>query len=132
MYPQQDLEIHANEPVLVAHFMVSGGGISNQSGDPSLAFVPPVEQFRDRYTFVVPQQYAQNSIQLVTPVGGTILLDGADVSLVMAPFGSNTRLAGRVTVPPGPHEIVCPMKCSIEVAGWDAAVSYLYSGGLEL
>jgi len=132
VFPQQDIEVTTNEPVLVGHFMVSGGGISPESGDPSLAFVPPVEQFRTSYTFVVPDQYQANDVQLITKGGGTVMLDGADVSLLLATFGSGTWSAARITIPPGPHTLVCPEKCSVEVAGWAAAVSYLYSGGLDL
>ena len=132
LFPQQDVELTSNEPVLVGHFMVSGGGLSPQSGDPSLAFVPPVEQFRASYTLVVPEQYATNDLQVITPAGGTVVLDNADISLLLATFGSGTWSAARVAITPGAHTVACPDKCSVEIAGWDAAVSYLYSGGLEL
>jgi hypothetical protein len=132
LYIHEDVEIQASAPVLVAHYLVSGGGLGPQSGDPSLAFVPPVEQFRTGYSIVVPQQYADNDVQLVTPSGGTIMLDTADVTLAMTPFATGTYRAARIQVAPGPHEITCPMGCSVEVAGWNTAVSYLYSGGLGL
>jgi hypothetical protein len=132
VYVSGDVEIHANEPVLVGHYMVSGGGLGPQSGDPSLAFVPPVDQFRDSYTIVVPMQYDANDLTLVTKTGGSVLVDGADVTLLMTPFATNTFSAARIQVTPGAHVIACPMGCSVEVSGWNTAVSYLYSGGLDL
>ena len=127
-----DVEVHANQPVLVAHYMVSGGGIGPQSGDPGLAFVPPVAQFRKSYTIFVPQQYSANDITLVAPTGSQVLLDGADVSLLLAPFATMAFSASRIAITPGAHQIECPMTCSVEVSGWNTAVSYLYSGGLDL
>jgi hypothetical protein len=127
-----DLEVRANQPVLVGHYMVSGGGLGPQSGDPALSFVPPVEQFRDRYLVVVPDQFVHSDMNLVAPTGTPVLLDGADISLALTPFASGAWSAARLQVSPGAHTLACPMKCSVEVAGWDTAVSYQYSGGLAL
>jgi len=131
LWPQQDVEVMASGPVLVGHYMVSGGGLDRNSGDPALAFVPPVEQFRTSYVIVVPLQYVTNDLQLITSAGGSVLLDGTDVSLTLMPFAASWA-AARITIAPGTHTVSCPQKCSVEVAGWDAAVSYLYSGGLDL
>jgi hypothetical protein len=112
--------------------MVSGGGIGPQSGDPALAFVPPIDQFRKAYTIVVPEQYEANDLTVVTQNGGSVILDGSDVSLLLAPFASLSWTAGRIQITPGAHTISCPMGCSVEVSGWNTAVSYLYSGGTDL
>lgn len=132
VYLEGDIELRANEPILVGHYMVSGGGLGPQSGDPAMAFVPPIDQFRDKYTIVVPEQYEANDLILVTPTGGSVILDGTDVTLLFAQFASNAFTASRIQVTPGAHTITCPMGCSVTVSGWNTAVSYLYSGGLDL
>ena len=128
----EDVEIQASGPVLVGHYLVSGGGLGPQSGDPSLAFIPPIDQFRTSYTIVVPMQYAANDLELAAPAGGSVMLDGSDISLLFAPFATGAFRAARVQVAPGPHTIICAMGCSVEVAGWNTAVSYLYSGGYDV
>lgn len=124
-----DVEISSNEPVLVGHYLASNGG---SEGDPAMSFVPPSEQFRLDYTFLVPSQYHENYVSLVAPAGGTVLLDGSNVTGQLTTFGTGTFKAGRITVAAGQHKLGCPMGCGVEVYGWSDAVSYHYAGGLDL
>jgi hypothetical protein len=127
-----DVEVTATEPVLVGHFLVSGGGIGPTSGDPSLAFAVPTEQFRTSYTFLVPQYYAANYISVVSPPMGQVKLDGAVISGLLKPFGSGAFASTRLSIMAGRHELDCPAGCGVEVYGFGTAISYLFAGGMKL
>lgn len=130
-----DVEISADQPISVAHFLLavgqSGSGV-NPQGDPAMAMAVPTEQFRTDYTLLVPQQYATNFFAVVAPAAGTVHLDGADITGQLVGFGSGEFKAGRVTVTAGQHTLSCPAGCGVEIGGYDEAVSYLFAGGLDL
>ncbi len=131
LYTQQDIEIIANNPILVGHFLTSNGGMDHDSGDPALSFSIPVEQYRDDYTLLVPAEYDANFFAITMPVGGTAMLDGIDISGQLANVGTGAFRAGRVPVAAGQHRLTCPQGCGVEASGWSEAVSYLYAGGLN-
>lgn len=127
-----DLEIMASAPVLVGHYLLAVGAGGDAPGDPSLAFSVPVEQFRTSYDLLVPSQYATNYLSIVTPVGADVMLDGANLADQLTAFGSGLYAGGRVTLAAGAHQLECPSGCGVEIGGYDSAVSYLLSGGLDL
>lgn len=127
-----DVEVSANEPILVAHFLLSTGGTDPQSGDPAISFAVPSEQYRTKYTLLVPMQYNANYMSIVAPAAGTVMLDGNDVTGQLTTFGSGMFRAGRIAVQAGQHKLDCPMGCGVEVYGWSDAVSYHFAGGLDL
>ncbi|RMH41563.1 MAG: hypothetical protein D6689_10760 [Deltaproteobacteria bacterium] len=133
-----DTLVRSPEPILVAHYLLSVieanplTGTSTGNGDPAIAIAIPYEQYRDRYTFLIPQQYDEQYISLVVPAGGTAALDGADVTGQLAPFAGGAFLAGRIAVAPGQHRLECPATCGFEAYGYSDAVSYLFAGGLDL
>lgn len=128
-----DVEITANHPILVAQFLysVGSGSVTNPQGDPALAFMVPVEQFRLAYDLLVPSQYRTNFFAIVAPATGPVILDGVNVEAQLTPFGSMSWRAGRVLVEAGPHRLECG-GCGVTVGGYDSAVSYLFAGGLNL
>ena len=133
VFTAADVEVSANEPIAVAHYLLSNIPASETDvGDPAMAFAVPTEQYRDTYTVLVPQQYQENVLSIVTPAASTVRLDGTDVSGQLAAFGGGTYKAGRIVVGAGPHTLVCPGTCGVEVYGWSEAVSYLFAGGLDL
>jgi hypothetical protein len=131
-----DTVITATQPITVGRFLKSvlyTDGISQMfgTGDPSMAIAVPTEQFRTSYNLLVPQQYMANFASIVIPQGGTVMLDGADVTgQVSSMFG--TWRAGRIMLAAGVHRIDCPAGCGVEVYGWSRAVSYMFAGGLDL
>ena len=133
VYTMGDMVVSGSEPILVAHYLVSTGGTTAESGDPALAFAVPVEQYRRQYTFLVPEEYLHNYVSLVVPAGRTVALDGQDVTALLAPIGAGAYLGGRVAVAtPGQHKLDCPGGCGALVYGWYDAVSYLFAAGLDL
>lgn len=131
-FVQDHVRVTANEPILVAHYTSGAGGIGEDTGDPSMSYAVPTEQYRTEYAVLVPDKYNSNYFSLVTPASGTVAVDGVDVTSALSPFGSGAFDAGRVPMTPGPHTITCPDGCGVEIYGWSDAVSYLFAGGLDL
>lgn len=134
VFTQADVEVSSNEPIFIAHYLSSNIPQPPETdvGDPSMAFAVPTEQYRTTYTLLVPSQYAENYFSIAAPAGGTVFLDGNDVTSQLVPFGAGTYKAGRIPVAAGPHTLDCPGTCGVEVYGWSEAVSYLFAGGLDL
>jgi hypothetical protein len=131
-----DVEISANHPILVGHYLKSVIEAdffgSSGTGDPALSLAVPSEQYRSSYTFLVPQHYAEQYVSVVAPAGGSVTLDGNDVSGQFASFGSGTWSAARIQVQPGQRRLDCSGGCGLTVYGYDDAVSYMFPGGLDL
>ncbi len=132
----RDVVLTADQPVLVGQLLASVGDqadVEPPPGDPALAFVPPTSQLRSDYALLVPAEYAASYLSVVAPEGGTVALDGADITGQLAPFGpGGAWLGGRVPVAPGAHRLTCPGRCGVMVHGYGPAVSYLFAGGLDL
>jgi len=127
-----DTLVSSPEPILVAHYLLSVIQNPGELGDPAISLAIPFEQYRDSYTFLIPNEYAEQYISLVVPAGGTALLDGADVTGQLAPFAGGAFLGGRIQVSPGQRKLECPGTCGFEAYGYSDAVSYLFAGGLDL
>ncbi|MFH0901642.1 MAG: IgGFc-binding protein [Pseudomonadota bacterium] len=125
-----DVEIDADKPILVAHYLLSIAS----NGDPAIDYAVPVEQYRTSYTFLVPDKYDDNYVSLVAPAGGEVDLDGKDLTSELDAIGSSGQwVGGRFEVDSNkPHRLSCPDTCSVEVYGYSLMVSYLYAGGLDL
>jgi hypothetical protein len=130
VFINSDVEITSDQPILVAHYLLSAGGMSQ--GDPSLSYAVPTEQYRTDYTILVPAQYTSNYITLVAPAAGTVMLDTNDVTGQLVAFGSGSYKTAKISVPAGQHHIVCPSGCGVEVYGYSLSVSYMFAGGLDL
>jgi hypothetical protein len=137
---QVDTAITANEPILVGHYLQSAiwqdilpppfGQPPVGEGDPDISLAVPVEQFRTEYTVLVPAAYAKNFLSISATEAGAVTVDGLAVALT--PFAGNQYRSARMQVVAGQHKIVCPNSCSVEVYGYDNAVSYMFAGGLDL
>jgi hypothetical protein len=72
-------EVVASAPVSVANFMSSqlntGIPLSYPGGDGSFIPQAPVEQWRNTYVFLVPENYAFDFVQIVSPAGTQVSLD---------------------------------------------------------
>jgi hypothetical protein len=134
-----DVQISADKPILVGHYLRSVGlvdqffGVIEPAvGDPSMSLAVPVEQYRSRYSFLIPADYEEQYISVVAPAGSAVNLDGNDISSQLTPFGPGDLAAGRIMVQPGAHNLSCPNKCGVEVYGYSEAVSYMFAAGLDL
>ena len=131
-----DVEVSATEPILIGHYLqsvIESDLFGSQgTGDPALSIAVPSEQYRNSYTFLVPNQYAMQYISVVAPAGATVSLDGNDISSSFATMGGGTWQTARIAVQPGQRKLSCSGNCGLEVYGYDDAVSYLFAGGLDL
>jgi hypothetical protein len=115
----------------------SGEGTS--IGDPSMFLLAPVEQFRDDYTFLTPETYAQDYMTLVLlrDAAGGLTLDGApvdpqDPGLRAEPVLGSRYMLLHVPVGDGVHRVEGTAPFGLLVYAYDRYVSYAYTGGLNL
>ncbi len=115
-----------------------------QMGDPALTLVPPSDQFRTSYTFLTPDTYERNFVNVLHRLGDDIYLDGIeiqssdDLERVMKvheePIGQSDWHLTIVEVSAGPHFMSNPSgdAFGIMVYAYDRDVSYAFPGGLNL
>jgi len=110
-------------------------GYCGPVGDPAMILVPPVEQFRSDYVFLVPNDYLMDYATFIAPLGATITLDGATVSQQLTAVGTvGGKPHGVVQVPlsDGKHRVSSSAPLGVLVYGLDAYVSYGYPAGMDL
>lgn len=77
---QRDFVLTADHPVLIADVQASqeAAGVVRglPGGDPSLLFVPPIEQWRNEYTLLTPDKYAFDFLVITAPFGAAVYIDG--------------------------------------------------------
>jgi hypothetical protein len=152
-----DFILTADKPVLVADVQVSqeAAGVRNRlpGGDPSLTFVPPIEQWRNDYILLTPDKYSFDFLVVTAPAGAAVFIDGLPVDgkicetanvpgytvyrcqlsfPVIDPDATTTNgvLPGRQN--DGVHRVQADLPVGVLVYGFDAFVSYAYAGGTEL
>ena len=64
-------------------------GAPNQQGDPDQSLAIAVEQYREKYVFLAPSDYAENYAVVIEPAGTMITLDGMPASGTATPIGSS-------------------------------------------
>ena len=133
----ESFEVIATQPVMVAQFLVSqlDYRIDRTRGDPAMILAVASEQYRDEYMVLTPQDYSEDWITVIRPVGAPIELDGALLDDgIFTRFGTNEFEYAYIAVEPGPHSVVSPdeRRFGIAMFGYNSAVSYGYPGGLNL
>ena len=115
-----------------------------QVGDPALTFVPPSAQFRQNYTFLTPDTFARNYVNVVHGPGAEIYLDGMELNDISEPdimlkvheesIGQSSWHLTILEVSSGPHFMTSPRNDSygIMIYAYDRDVSYAFPGGLNL
>jgi hypothetical protein len=155
--------VQASGPVLLTQFMTSAnttgekksgaactadaqcGGLGFEAvcdrgycgpvGDPAMILVPPVEQFRSDYVFLVPDDYYKDYATFIVPVDATLTLDKATVNATPTPVGTiNGTSYGLVyaDLSDGKHRVSASKPFGVLAYGLDAYVSYGYPAGLDL
>ncbi|MDP2276550.1 MAG: IgGFc-binding protein [Archangium sp.] len=138
--------VRASAPIAVAQFFPGQGNVSGaptdpQQGDPSMVLLPPVEQWRSRYTVLASTGLKDNYLGLT--IDGTkvmnVKVDGVIVTGFATIAGTSFQTRNH-PVTTGTHTIeVTPLAgqltlpgAGVTVYGYDAYVSYGYTGGLDL
>lgn len=136
----QSFEIAGDNAFAVATFMLAASLVdaatpaTEQMGDPSQSAATAVEQFRTKYVFLAPSDYAESYVDIVQPLTASVSLDGAPISATPQTLGSGFGLT-RVALPSGgsgAHVLEASEPVGIQVIGYGKFTSYQYPGGLNL
>ncbi len=141
-----DFEIFATGPIMVGQFLAAeqapypNSTTSEQpphtdagTGDPAFILVPPIEQYRNEYTFLAPNAYEFDYVSITAPDFATVYLDGEEITDdEWEAFGENGFRAARRLVADGVHTIAADFPVGVMVHGYDRFVSYGYPAGLDL
>lgn len=159
---ERDFVLTASDPVALGQFpggqFTTGipstlpGGIRPPGGDPSFIVLPPIEQWRDHYLFLVPNKYAFDFLLIAAPTTAEILYDGLPLDAVLSceyelidavndieyqaircPLSAPTPDGGGLQ-DDGVHTLESPNqdRFGLVVYGWDSFVSYGYPGGTNV
>lgn len=162
---ERDFLFEADNPVAVVQVPASqqatgipstlADGVRPPGGDPSLIWVPPVEQWRNRYLFLVPNKYAFDFLLIAAPSTASLIYDGLPIDEVLTcerePIGRQVPSGGSAPVEylavrcqlsfpmpggaglqdDGVHSLASAggEPIGLVVWGWDSFVSYGYPGG---
>jgi hypothetical protein len=105
-------------------------------GDPDESTYASIEQFRTKYLFLAPEDYAVNYVDIVAAEGSGIELDGKPVTEPLTKVGGTSQL-GVIRVKlgagkSGAHMLTSKSPVGIQVMGYGDNTSYQYPGGLNL
>ena len=130
---RENFEIHADKPISVGQFLPSQGYNGLNIGDPSFILTVPYEQYRQDYSFMVPNSFDNNYITIITPKEGTLTLDGnaLDISKYEE-IASTGFVVGYVELEAGLHRMVGSHPFGLYGYGYYNMSSYGYPIGLDL
>jgi hypothetical protein len=163
---ERDFVVQASHPVAFAQFVASQettgipsfiGGERVPGGDPAYITIPPIQQWRSQYLFLVPNKYAYDFLLIAAPAGAQILYDDIPLDMVLTrceiePVGNladgmveTEYVAMRCPLSApmpgdeglqddGVHSIASAdgEPIGLVVYGWDSFVSYGYPGGTNV
>jgi hypothetical protein len=132
------VELQASEDVLVTgtdallgvQYLV-GQGLFGGRGDPSMALIPPMEQFRERYSFLRVENFEDAYVNVVARGETVVRIDGRVVSnWTTHPLGLRSA---RVQIAPGFHEATSSGGAfGLTVYGYANYTSYFMPAGLDV
>ena len=138
-----DFEVDADDPVLVAGYMIgcTGSGAPGCPGDPYMVQMVATEQYLKDYVFLVDTSYVNDFAKLVRPTGAAV--DVACLGVVPENRWTAVGASGFdvATIDMNPGEAMCgtgtntatsDVGFGIVVSGQSYAASYAYPGGLAL
>lgn len=116
----QDFTLTSKEPVLVADVQVSqlAAGVNDNSlpgGDPSITFLPSVEQWRQDNIFLTPDKYVFDFVVVTAPFGATVFLDGLKVDSTICAVADADGLTAAARKAPNPPYTVYRCQLSFPV-----------------
>jgi len=118
-----------------ANWPADAGEPTPDLGDPSECPAVPLQQYRSTYTFLAPKTYSENWIDVITPQGNTVTLDGTDIpATAFTQVGGQPFLTAHVQLDNTNegHEIHGVFPFGLLVYGYGSRTSYMYPGGLDL
>ena len=136
---QMAVSLEADNLVEVMGIFVGQDATSNfamfgdHAGDPAIFLLPPDQQYRDDYAFLVPGTYENDWLTVIADADTVLTLDGRPVDLAGATGVPGTpRIYKHITLTDGGHRIHGDKPFGILVYAFDDYVSYAFTGGLNL
>jgi hypothetical protein len=133
-YVRDNVHVHATGRIAVAQFMhgTDANGDEGESGDPDESMSIPSGQYRSEYTFLAPDNYITNYVDVIAPLDGSVAIDDVPVPY-LEPVGESKWGVAHVKLEPGSvHRATGTQPFGINVYGYGDWTSYLYPGGLNL
>ena len=127
-----DFEVDANKPIAVLNYMTGAQNPgANNTGDPAMVQLSPVEQFLPRYVVLVPSTWINDVAVVARAAGAVIELDGTPIAdNLFIPVANSGYEVARVPVADGVHVFDGDTeKFSVVIVGYDSYDSYAYLGG---
>lgn len=128
---ESDRMITASKPILAAQFFV-GQGVVGGKGDPGMALLPPIEQWRSKYAFLRVANFELGYVSVAARTGVTVLIDGEPITKwTDHPSGYSTA---RVSIGPGFHEARSEdgSRFGLMLYGYADYTSYFLPAGLDV
>jgi len=137
------VEMSSEKAFYVGQFLRSSNGDTDgcdDEGDPAFILQVPADQFRNDYVFLTPPTYQTDYVDVIAPIGATVLLDGNPMTLDAMPIGATNHTLTSTVIADGRHVIAASDPVGVVVYGYggpdDASdtrnVSYGYPAGLDL
>ncbi|MCA9696262.1 MAG: IgGFc-binding protein, partial [Myxococcales bacterium] len=124
-----DFEVEADKPIAVLNYMTGANNPgANNTGDPAMVQLSPVEQYLPRYVVLVPTTWVNDVAVLARPAGAEILLDNVAIAdNLFIPVANSGYEVARVPVADGVHVFDGDTeKFSVVIVGYDSYDSYAY------
>jgi hypothetical protein len=131
-------EVEGSNEFAIASIMMGGEaqdpGSSDPQGDPSMTFEVAVEQFRSKYIFLAPTDYAESFADILVPPGANVTLDGAALTGTSTMIDSGWSVVRQplATTGTGAHDLESDQPLGLQIMGFGHATSYYTPGGLNL
>jgi hypothetical protein len=129
-----DFQISADKPINVFNYMTGSENMPaplNETGDPAMVQLSPVEQFLPRYVVLVPGTWINDVAVITRPAGAPITIDGVAVAdSEFFPVGASGYEVARASIPDGVHVLKGGSAAfGVVIVGYDTWDSYAYLGG---
>ena len=132
-------EVQGSNEFAISSIMMGGQAqdpnADDPQGDPSMSFEVAVEQFRHKYIFLAPTDYAESYADILIPTGATVTLDGAPITATTISSIDSTWSIARALLPTtgtGAHDLESDQPVGLQIMGFGHATSYYTPGGLNL
>jgi hypothetical protein len=135
-----NFEIEGSAAFAIATFLPSSV-VSNtsdtfvQHGDPAKSQVVAVEQYRNSYVFLAPEDYDVSFVDVIAPLGTAVTLDGKPMPGFEEALGGTGFGLTRVRLGSGQfgaHAIAADVPIGVQVVGYGSYTSYQYPAGMKL
>ena len=139
---EMSFEVQGNQAFAIGSFMMGGqvqdakAGSEGTRGDPAFMLEVTVEQFRQKYIFLAPDDYDVAVADILVQEGTTATLDGAALTGKVEAIGRSSwsvvRQALAAGTRRGVHTLEANRPVGLKVAAFGHATGIYYPGGLNL